>query len=87
MDWIIVENSKKIKTINVLHRERFEGKTNYGIKKLLILWSNMIIKIKSKNRFKKILLFLIKIFINKVLYKILRKKKFSEKFLITEKTF
>ena len=87
LDWIIVENSKKIKTINVLHRERFEGKTNYGIKKLLILWSNMIIKIKSKNRFKMILLFLIKIFINKVVYKFLKKKEFNEKFLIIEKTF
>lgn len=87
LDWLIVENSKKIQTIDVLHRERLEGKTNYGIKKLLILWSNMIIKIKSKNKFKLILLSMLKLIINLFIYKILNKKTYNEKFLIQEKTF
>ena len=33
-----IENSKRIQTIEILHRERFKGKTNYNMKKLLILW-------------------------------------------------
>ncbi len=87
LDWLIVENSKKIQTINVIHRERFQGKTNYGVKKLLILWSNMIIKINPKSFFKKFLLSFLKLFINLIIYKILKKNKYSEKFLILEKTF
>ena len=87
LDWLIVENSSKIQTIEILHRHRLEGKTNYDIKKLLILWSNMIIKIKPKSKFKMILLSILKIIINSIIYKLLNKKKFKEKFLISEKTF
>ena len=87
LDWLIVQNAKKIQTIDIFHRKRFKGKTNYGIKKLLILWSNMIIKINPKSKFKMILLFILKLFVNFVLYKILKKKVFKEKFLISEKTF
>ena len=87
LDWIIVENSKKIQTIEILHRERFKGKTNYNMKKLLILWSNMILKIKPKNKFKKFLLLLIKFVINFFLLKFIKKKEFKEKFAISEKIF
>ncbi len=87
LDWLIVENSRKINTINILHRERLEGKTNYDFKKLLILWSNMIIKIKPKGIFKMYLISIIKLFINLVIYKFLNKREYKEKFLISEKTF
>ena len=36
LDWLIVENSKKIETINVVHRERYTGRTNYNLNKLFI---------------------------------------------------
>ena len=87
LDWIIVENSKRIQTIEILHRERFDGKTNYSIKKLLLLWSNMILKIKPKNKFKMILLLFVKFIINFIILKIIKKKDFKEKFIIIEKTF
>lgn len=87
LDWIIVENSPKIQTIEVIHRERLEGKTNYSLKKLLTLWANMIIKIKQKNKFKYILLLGIKLIIKLVLYKIINKKILKHKFKILEKTF
>ena len=87
LDWLIVENSKKIQTIDILHRKRLEGKTNYDFKKLIILWSNMIIKIKPKNKFKILLLSIIKLFIKLIVYKILKKKEYKEKFLVSEKTF
>ena len=47
----------------------------------------MIIKINPKSKFKMILLFILKLFVNFVLYKILKKKVYKEKFLISEKTF
>ena len=47
----------------------------------------MIIKIKPKSKFKMILLSIIKIIINSIIYKLLNKKKFKEKFIISEKTF
>ena len=87
LDWIIVENSKRIQTIEILHRERFQGKTNYNMKKLLLLWSNMILKIKPKNKFKMILLLFVKFIINFIILKIIKKKDFKEKFIIIEKTF
>ena len=57
------------------------------MKKLLILWSNMILKIKPKNKFKKFLLLLIKFVINFVILKFIKKKEFKEKFAISEKIF
>ena len=87
LDWIILDNSTKVKSIEIIHKKRLIGKTNYNLKKLLILWSNMIIRIKTNNKFKKILIFLIKIFIVSTINKIINKKTFREKFIILEKTF
>ena len=87
LDWIILNNSTKVKSIDVLHKKRLIGKTNYNFKKLLILWSNMIIKIKTNNKFRKLLIFLIKIVIITIINKLINKKIFQEKFKILEKTF
>ena len=32
LDWLILKNSESIQSIEVLHRKRFEGKTNYDFK-------------------------------------------------------
>ena len=56
LDWLIINNSNTLQSIDVLHRDRFEGQTNYNFRKLLILWSNMILKIKTKKKLKNILL-------------------------------
>jgi len=87
LDWIILNNATKVKSIDVLHKKRLIGKTNYNLKKLLILWSNMIIKIKTNHKFKKILILFIKIFIITILNKLINKKVFKEKYKILEKTF
>lgn len=87
LDWLILENSQSIQSIEIIHRERFEGKTNYNFKKLLILWSNMILRIKPRAKIKKIIIFFLKFFIISIIYKILSKKNYKEKFLIKEKTF
>ena len=42
IDSLILKEAKNITNIEVNHQERFEGKSNYDIKKLFILWFDMI---------------------------------------------
>ena len=42
IDSLILKGTKKITNIEVNHQERFEGRSNYDLKKLLILWFDMI---------------------------------------------
>ena len=87
LDWIILNNSKKTNSIQVLHRKRYSGTTNYNLNKLLLLWSSMIMSIKSKNIISKLIINILKIFIQHFLVKVIKKKIFNEKFLISGKTF
>jgi len=87
LDWTILYNSVKTESIDVIHRERHSGETNYNLKKLLLLWSSMMMNIKSSNIVNGIMIYIIKIFIKFILFKILKKKDYTEKFIILEKTF
>ena len=51
LDYWIFKYSKKITSIDVSHNKRLFGKTNYGFKELLTLWSKMIflIEVERKN--------------------------------------
>ncbi len=42
IDSLILKEAKNITSIKVNHQERFEGKSNYDIKKLFTLWFDMI---------------------------------------------
>ena len=42
IDSLILKQAKTITNIKVYHQERFEGKSNYDVKKLFILWFDMI---------------------------------------------
>ena len=42
IDSLILKEAKKITNINVNHQERFDGKSNYDVKKLFVLWFDMI---------------------------------------------
>ena len=42
IDSLILKEAKNITNIKVYHRERFEGKSNYDVRKLFILWFDMI---------------------------------------------
>ena len=42
IDSLILREAKNITNIKVYHQKRFEGKSNYDVKKLLILWFDMI---------------------------------------------
>lgn len=48
IDSLILSSTKEIKMITVDHSERFEGVSNYNFKKLLILWSNMVLNFSFK---------------------------------------
>ena len=84
LDYLILKNTKNIRMISVEHHERLEGNSNYNLKKLLILWSSMVLcadifPIRLKSFF--ILFF-------KIVAKLLVKsKKNSDQFKGLEKTF
>ena len=42
LDSLILRESKNVTNIKVHHQERFEGKSNYNLKRLFILWFDMI---------------------------------------------
>ncbi len=42
LDSLILRETKKLTNIKVPHQERFEGKSNYNVKRLFILWFDMI---------------------------------------------
>jgi len=42
IDSLILKEAKKITNIKVNHQERFDGKSNYDVKKLFVLWFDMI---------------------------------------------
>ena len=48
LDYWIIKNYKKIKIIEVSHKKRLEGETNYNFRELLTLWSKMIFLIDIK---------------------------------------
>ena len=48
LDYWIFKYSKKITFINVSHKKRYSGSTNYGFKEMLSLWSDMIFLIDTK---------------------------------------
>ena len=70
LDYWIFKYSKKITFINVKHKERFYGKTNYTFRKLLSLWSNMIFIIETKNyNLKSLIILLFKLLFKTILKK------------------
>ena len=88
LDWLIINSTKKIKMIDVEHQKRFSGKTNYGLKKLLLLWTGMILNVPlNPKKFSFILLIILKIFIGIFLYSFIKKKEVNNQFNILNKTF
>ena len=42
IDSLILKNTDKISNVEIVHQDRLEGTTNYDLKKLFILWFDMI---------------------------------------------
>ncbi len=63
LDYWIFKYSRKITSIDVTHNKRLFGKTNYGFKELLTLWSKMIFLIEvEKKNFKYFIILIIRFF-------------------------
>ena len=69
LDYWIFKYTKKITFINVKHKKRLSGETNYTFRGLLVLWSNMIFLIKTKNYDLKSLIILSLKFLFKTFFK------------------
>jgi undecaprenyl-phosphate 4-deoxy-4-formamido-L-arabinose transferase len=83
IDSLILSSSKKVGMITVEHDARHKGESNYTFKKLLILWSNMVINFS----FYPIRIASIFGIILKILIKFFRNKDNKNQFKIIEKTF
>ena len=80
IDGLIINSTKNIGMINVDHHARKLGESNYNLKKLLILWSNMILNF-SFQPFRMASIFGI---ILKLITKLIRKKNNKKQFEILE---
>jgi len=84
LDALIIENTNKIKMIHIEHGKRFSGTSNYTIKKLIILWSSMVLctnvfPIRANSFF---------VYLFKILIKfIIKYEPNKEQYNIIEKTF
>ncbi len=87
LDWLILKQSKNIAVIEVLHQERYSGKTNYNLKRLFELWSIMIMKIRPNSLLHRIFLLLPKILVKLIVYPLVKKNNINEQYIIKEKTF
>ena len=85
IDSLILKEAKKITNIKVHHQERFEGKSNYNIRKLFILWFDMIENFHFYPLRFGSLVGLISLFVVRILRIFKNKKSFSSE--IKEKTF
>ena len=79
-DGLIINLTKNIEIISVEHHARKKGKSNYTLKKLFILWSNMLINfsffpLRTSSIFGIILKFLVKL---------VRKKNIKPQYEISE---
>ena len=85
IDSLILKEAKKVTNIKVYHQERFEGKSNYGVKKLFTLWFDMIENYHFYPLRFGSFIGLISFFIVKILRIFKNRKNFS--YEISEKTF
>ena len=85
IDSLILKEARKITNIKVHHQERFEGKSNYNIRKLFILWFDMIENFHFYPLRFGSLVGLISLFIVRIFRIFKTKKSFS--YEIKEKTF
>jgi len=87
LDYPIIRFSKKISVINVNHKKRFRGQTNYKLKQLITLWSNMIFVLDTKKiSLRSFFIMFLRLFFIKFLKNYIDLNK-NKKIIIRSKTF
>ena len=83
-----MKSLKNVTIVDIEHKKRLSGKTNYNLKKLLILWSAMIINLKPNyKKLSYIPTMILKLLVGKILYTFIRNNNITEQYNISEKTF
>ena len=84
LDYLILKNANTVEMINVEHHVRLEGNSKYSLKKLLILWSSMVLCADVLPlRFKSFFILFFKLMAKLIV----RNEKKNEQFKILGKTF
>ncbi len=87
LDYPIIKFSKKISIISVRHKKRLKGETNYKLRQLVTLWSNMIFALNIKRiTFRSIFVIILRFLFTRFLRNYINLNK-SKKILIKSKTF
>ena len=87
LDYLIIKSSKNLISINIKHKKRVEGKTNYNIRELFTLWSKMffIIEVKQINM-RSLIIIIFKFLFRTFLRNYIRLND-NKKIIINKKTF
>ena len=84
LDGLIIKNTKSIKMIHIEHGERLNGVSNYNLKKLIILWSSMVL---SANILPLRMNSLFVLFFKILIKMIVKYEPDKEQYTVVEKTF
>tara|TARA_B100000963_G_C22625101_1_gene671953 strand:+ start:603 stop:1391 length:789 start_codon:yes stop_codon:yes gene_type:complete len=87
LDYWIFQYGKKIDVIDVYHKKRYQGDSNYKLRQLITLWSNMIFLIDVKKKNIKTLVVIFFKFVFKTFFKNYINYKENRKIQIRSKTF
>ena len=87
LDFWVIKYGKKIKIIDIFHKKRLAGDTNYKLRQLITLWSNMIFLIDTKKKnVKSLIIFILKSFFKTFLKDYINYKN-KKAIIVDSKTF
>jgi len=87
LDYLIIKNSKNLKIINIKHKKRINGETNYNLRELVTLWSKMFFIMDVKKFGIRLFIITMFRFLFKTFFKDYVKIDNNKKIIINEKTF
>jgi glycosyltransferase involved in cell wall biosynthesis len=87
LDYWIIKNSKNLKIINIKHKKRIKGETNYNFRELITLWSKMFFIIDTKKFSLRFLIITIFRFLFKTFFKDYVKIDNNKTIIVSKKTF
>ncbi len=87
LDYLIIKNSKNLKIINIKHKKRIKGETNYNFRKLITLWSKMFFIIDTRKFSFRFFIIIIFRFLFKTFFKKYVKIDNNKRIIISGKTF
>ena len=87
LDYWIIKSSKNLKIINIKHKKRIKGETNYNLRELITLWSKMFFIIDTKKFSFRFFIITAFRYLFKTFFKEYVKINNNTKIIISKKTF